>query len=256
MASKSKKSFRGLSVKAALKISIITLGVIAIVTTVAVIMHTSSIRASRAEYDQLRELVGDIQAELGEFGTVQHRALCEEMRQINPDFVGWIRIEGTDIDYPVVRGRDNEKYINTSFSGEENIAGAIFMDYRNIGDLLEHTMSSPSLPHIIIYGHNLQQGGMFTDLRKLLNAQFMEENNIITLEIDGETVEFEIFSARRTDINDPAFFLNFRYSHSFPRFANRIGAPLRATQILTLATCVSDARDDARIVVQASRIFD
>jgi hypothetical protein len=50
-------------------------------------------------------------------------AFDTEMRQINPDDICWIRIDGIRVDYPVVRGSDNERYLHTSFSGEENILG-------------------------------------------------------------------------------------------------------------------------------------
>ena len=47
----------------------------------------------------------------------------------NPNYVGWLRIDSTNIDFPIVRGTDNVRYLTTTFRGEENIAGAIFMDY-------------------------------------------------------------------------------------------------------------------------------
>ena len=252
--SKTKKRFRGISIKTALIITIIVLGSIAIFTTVMVIRHNSQLRAARAEYDSLRELAEEIESTNN--SELSMSELEREMRQINPDYVGWIRIDGTSIDYPVVRGSDNDKYIHTSFQGEESIAGAIFMDYRNVGDLLTYRVGE-ALPHIIIYGHNMQRGGMFSDLRGFINSRFLEENNIITLIIDGETVEFEIFSARLSDINDPAYYLTFDASHSFPRFADRVGAPLQATQIITLSTCARrDGGGDARVIVQGYRLFD
>jgi len=240
------KNVRKVSVMVSLTIAVIVCAGIAIITTIAVIAHTSSLRASGVEYDHLRGLAGDI-VETDIDGGPQLSALDVEMRSINPDYVAWIRIDGTNIDYPVVRGSDNEKYVNTSFYGEDNIAGAIFMDYRNIGD---------PIPHIIIYGHNLLQGGMFTDLRRLLDEQFLEANNIITLVVNGYEVQFEIFSARISDVNDPAYNLNLNTPRDIARFANRINAPIRATQIITLSTCVSRGNDDERLIVQGYRLFD
>jgi len=240
------KNIRKVSVMVSLTIAVIVCAGIAIFTTIAVIAHTSSLRASGAEYDHLRGLAGDI-AEKGEDGVSLLSALDVEMRSINPDYVAWIRIDGTNIDYPVVRGSDNEKYVNTSFYGENNKAGAIFMDYRNLGD---------PIPHIIIFGHNLHQGGMFTDLKKFLDERFLESNNIITLIVNGNEVRFEIFSARLSDINDPAYFLDLNTPRSFARFADRINAPIQATQIITLSTCFSQGNDDERVIVQGYRLFD
>jgi len=258
--------FQKVSKTAALIVAIIICGSIALFLTLMVMGNACNIRASRIEYDSLREIADDYEASRAEYehlreiageniGMAYTSAFDEEMRRINPDYICWIRIDGTGIDYPVVRGSDNERYLKTSFSGEEKIAGTIFMDYRNVGEFLTYK-SGESLQHIIIYGHNLQRGGMFTDLRKFLNAQFLEENNIITLTANDRTVEFEIFSARLSDVNDPAYFLNFDASHSFPRFANRIDAPLIATQIITLSTCVSGGSDDARVIVQGYRLLD
>ena len=245
-------SFRKVSRTVALVIAILIFGNIAFFSTVVVLANTRHIAASRAEYESLRELASDLEADSGRYDESHSGTFDEEMRQINPDYVGWIRIGGTNIDYPVVRGGDNDRYINTSFYGEENIAGAIFMDYRNTGDLLE-PLFGEALPHIIIYGHNLQQGGMFSDLRRFLNSDFFNENRTITLFVNDRVIEFEIFSARLTDINDPAYFLDFYAPHSFPRFADRVEAPLRATQIVTLSTCVNGGSSNARLVVQGYR---
>ena len=165
------------------------------------------------------------------------------MREINPDFICWIRIEGTPVDYPVVRGRDNVKYLDRSFFGEENLLGTLFMDYRNVGEVV---------PHIIIYGHMSRYGDKFGGLLSFLYEDFLEQYNTITLIVEGREVEYEIFSARITDIHDYAYFLDFRAPGSFAAFLERIGAPPDATQILTLSTCLSAGDDDGRILVQAA----
>jgi len=191
--------------------------------------------------------------ESDEFGIIQLSALEQEMLYINSDYICWIRIDGTTIDYPVVRGDNNEQYLKTSFHGEERITGTVFMDYRNDGDLLNYHIGE-NIPNIIIYGHNLQQGGIFSDLKKFLNTQFLESNRIITLIVNDQFIDFEIFSARLTDIKDPAYFLDFGDSRNFPRFADRIDAPLKATQIITLSTCTTGGNDDERLIIQGYRI--
>jgi len=248
-----KKNFWKISKTAGIVLAIVIFGFVALVTSIIVMVHTSNLRASRAEYDLLREIAGEVEAGAAEAGTLHLSALDREMLDINPDYVAWLKIDGTGIDYPVVRGSDNEKYLNISFSGEENIAGALFMDYRITGDLLADR-AGERIPHIIIYGHNLQQGGMFTGLRSFLSERFLEENNIITLIVNDQIIEYEIFSARVSSIEDYAYFLNFDESHQFPRFANRIDAPLAATQIITLSTCTRGGSDDARIIIQGYRL--
>ena len=252
----SKRSIRNVSKMAVLITGIVVFGSIALFTSIIVMANTRSIKASNAEYNYLREVADELDAEgSGGYNGTKLSALDEEMLQINQDYVCWIRISGTNIDYPVVRGYDNKTYINTSFYGEENITGAIFMDYRVVGDYVTYTYGE-SLPHIIIYGHNLQQGTMFSQLHKLRNEQFLAENNVITLIVHDQTVNFEIFSVRLSSIEDPAYFLDFDASNSFPRFANRIDAPLKAAQIITLSTCAKGGNDSARLIVQGYRAFD
>ena len=168
-------------------------------------------------------------------------AFDEEMRQINPDYICWMTIDGTVVDYPVVRGEDNEKYLDLSFSGEKNMLGSLFMDYRCEGKYV---------PHIIVYGHNSSQGDMFGSLWMFLDEGYRKEHSKITLKVNDRTVVYEIFSARQTDVNDPAYFLDFNASGSFGAFADRCGAPINASQIITLSTCVSGGDDDERVVVQ------
>ena len=247
-------SLRKVSMTVGLVIAILVFGSIAFITTLTVMANTRNLKASNAEYEYLRQLADEQESGPNKSGTFRHGALDEEMLGINPDYVCWIRVDGTEIDYPVVRGYDNEKYLTLSFNGEENIAGAIFMDYRNRGDILSYDIEE-AFPHIIIYGHNIKRGGMFGGLRKYLDEQYLEEHPIITLIMDDQIVEFEIFSARQTDIEDPAYFLHFDETHVFPLFANEIDAPLSATQIITLSTCVSTGENDARMIVQGYRLF-
>lgn len=62
------------------------------------------------------------------------------------------------VDYPVVQGEDNEHYLHYTFDGKENIAGSIFLDYRNRADFTDRK--------VILYGHNMQDGSMFSHLEK------------------------------------------------------------------------------------------
>jgi sortase B len=166
--------------------------------------------------------------------------------EINPDYAGCIKIDGTHFDFPVVRGSDNEKYLTTTFGGEENILGAIFMDYRCAGE---------DVPHIIVYGHEAQDENknklMFGGLREYLNEQYLAEHPIIQFMKNDSLSEFEVFSARMSDINDPAYHLDFNDPDSFAAFLERIGAPPDTEQIITLSTCVG-ADNDRRMIVQGA----
>ena len=87
----------------------------------------------------------------------------EYLRKINPDVVAWIYMPGTPINYPVVLGQDNDKYLNTDFNGAYMRGGAIFLDYNNTGTFADENN--------VIYGHHMQDGSMFAALSKQLVNQ-------------------------------------------------------------------------------------
>jgi hypothetical protein len=119
------------------------------------------------------------------------------LSELNPDYIGWITIEGV-IDYPIVLGKDNEHYLNITFSGRRNSAGTIFMDCRNKPGF-EDTVC-------ILYGHNMRDGSMFAPLKKYLNPAFLAANSTITVVTpEGKTLIYRIFAAELTDIWNSAY---------------------------------------------------
>ncbi|MCL2227694.1 MAG: class B sortase [Oscillospiraceae bacterium] len=238
MSGDGKKTMNALKLFLAI-IATIFAAAIAVGAGIVALTHLSDARASREGLAALQELAEDLE----QYYEPHVSALDAAMREINPDFICWIRIGGTRVDHPVVRGPDNEKYLSVSFTGEESIFGTLFMDYRNVGEVV---------PHIIIYGHNSRDGEMFGELWKFLDDEFLEEHNIITLIVNDRIVEYEIFSARITDIHDPAYHLDFSVPGSFSAFAERNGAPPDVTQIITLSTCLSGGDDDKRVIIQGA----
>jgi len=215
--------------------------VCALVLAINVMPQKIDIMAAQKEFEGLPKL-----PVLSETPIVVWSALNlynDEMLKMNPDYIGVLRIEGTSISYPVVRGNDNLKYLATSFRGNENMLGALFLDYRCVGE---------NLKHIIIYGHNIQNH-LFGKLNAYLDEQYLEANNIITFIENNILSEYEIFSARLTDIDDTAYHLDFSLPDSFNLFLESNGAPKEVEQIITLSTCYGDGLDDRRIIVQGAR---
>ena len=236
----------GGSLSGALTYALIIVGAIiassiAAIALAVVLRQNSDLSDSRYERDSLLESMTDSMADPLIEPEQYFSVFDENMREINPDYVCWINIDGTPVDYPVVRGSDNEKYLTHNFSGEENMFGALFMDYRCIGDYV---------PHIIIYGHNSRQGDMFGSLRNYLDGQYLADHPVITLKVNDRIVEYEVFSAKKTDAYDPVYFLDFRAPGSFRSFLEMCGAPSGAVQIITLSTCVSGDDEDERVIVQ------
>jgi sortase B len=105
---------------------------------------------------------------------------------INPDFAGWLTIEGTRVDYPVARGQDNAYYLEHSFKKGKSELGAIFMDYRNVG------MGMDS--HTVLYGHYTESGYMFGDLDKYLSRKYLDAHPEIIFTDPFTERRYRIFS--------------------------------------------------------------
>ena len=75
---------------------------------------------------------------------------------INSDFMGWLQIPGSNIDYPFVRSKDNADYLKRDFYGNYSESGTLFMDYRNLGNFNDQ--------HTLIYGHNMKNKSMFHEI--------------------------------------------------------------------------------------------
>lgn len=173
-----------------------------------------------------------------------------EFLEINPDYTGWLSVTGTRIDYPVVRGGDNAFYLNHDFEKKESRAGAIFMDYRNLGQFKDW--------HTVIYGHYMKVGTMFHDLHSFKALPSLTENETIVLEGLYDIKTYQIFSIYLVDAND--FYLTIDVdSESRDALVNAmIEKSIVPSQfhmpssfgLLTLATCTYEF-DDARLIIHA-----
>ncbi len=112
----------------------------------------------------------------------------EKLAQINPDIVGWIYIEGTEINYPVVQGADNAHYLNYLFDGTPNKAGSIFLDYRCTADFSDR--------HSIIYGHHMRDKSMFAGLMSYKDQAFYDEHPVALLTTPTAYYKIQFFSGQ------------------------------------------------------------
>ena len=165
------------------------------------------------------------------------------LSEINHEYTGWIEIPGTKVNYPVVHGGDNEKYLQRTFEGSVNSVGAIFMDYRNTGDFTSR--------HTIIYGHNVKNGTMFGSLSSYLSPSFINDNPYIYIYTETETLRFRVFSAQIVSMYDMSVYQhNFASGEEFNEFLKHVKAPSGADQILSLSTCTNNSQEE-RLLVQA-----
>ena len=174
----------------------------------------------------------------------------------NPDFVAWLRIPGTNVDYPVVQTDNPDDYLNHTFSGKSSVVGTLF-------SLADADYAAPGR-NIAIYGHHLRSSGekMFTSLMRYKNPDFYEDNKTIVLDSLYRHSEYTIFAvvnmkvgdwepSRTTFSGDAAFmaFVNRAKSESLYDTGVEVGAD---DHILTLITCDrSYAGKEGRLVILA-----
>ena len=156
-----------------------------------------------------------------------------------------LNVPNSDINFPVLRCEDNQKYLHTTYTGEENELGAIFLDYR---------CNLTETRHNIIYGHDAQDVDgnrlMFGTLRNYLDEEFIQDHPVIKITRNGEVKEYELFAVKVTDTDDEAYRLDFD-DGEFEEFADEMGAPENTVEILTLSTCLGN-ENDLRLLVQGA----
>lgn len=124
-----------------------------------------------------------------------------ELRKINEDIVAWVQIPGLGVDYPVVQGEDNEYYLHHTFRKEANKAGSIFLDYRNRVDFTDQ--------RVIIYGHNMKDGSMFSNLKKYQDDAFRKESGTAYLYLLEKTLQLEIVAYEKVSVRDEVYALEY-----------------------------------------------
>lgn len=185
--------------------------------------------------------------------TKKIRSGFDELLKQNDQVVGWITIEDTQIDYPILQSDNNTDFLTKNFYGNESIAGSIFLDYRN--DI------TASDPNVIVYGHRMKDGSMFQHLIKFLDKDFFESHQTFTFDTLYDSYEAEVFAVYKTltDFNyiQTDFSSDQEYEQLLEDIQDRsiyqtdvdVNA---ASQIITLSTCDSTLDpNDGRLVVHA-----
>lgn len=177
-----------------------------------------------------------------------------DLLEINNDTVGWLKINNTKINYPVVQYKDNEYYLNHSFDKTKNEAGWVFVDYRNNMNIIDK--------NIIVYAHNVSKNElMFGSLKNTLNSDWNSDTNNLTFlfNIKGINYYYEIFSIYTikntndylvTEFDDYSFmkYINMIKNRSIKDFNINVD---EHDSIITLSTCYKES--DYRLVVHAKR---
>ena len=179
----------------------------------------------------------------------------DRLLKVNPDTIGWLKVNNTKIDYPVVRSYNNDFYLTHDYYKRFTYNGWVFMDYRNNPKNLGK--------NTIIYGHNRYNTGViFGSLSKTLNKNWYSnrDNLIISFNTLYEKINWEVFSIYTIDVTSDYLQTTFADDNEYQAFldtiSNRSEVKLNAKatvndRILTLSTCHDE---DRRLVIHAVRI--
>ncbi|MDU7454095.1 MULTISPECIES: class B sortase [Clostridium] len=219
--------------------------IINIVLTLIIVICAYKIIHQLKEYNDADKVYNLIREEKEE---------SDNLFEKNINYRGWIKIDNTNINYPILQGQDNEEYLYKDINNEYIVSGSIFMNYLNNGFDDQNT---------VLFGHNMKNGTMFANLKKYKEEDFFYNNNYIEIELsNGQYLKYKVFSVYITDINDNYTKTSFEDKDEYKEFLERIKnksiyksdiSVNENDKIITLSTC-SYEFDDARLVVTGKLI--
>ena len=178
-----------------------------------------------------------------------------------PDLAGWLRIDGTQIDLPVMQAADNDYYLHSNIDGAEDINGTLFLDYR--ADAVK-----PST-NLIIYGHNMRSGAMFGGLKQYLDEAYVAEHEMIQFDTIYEKQTYQVIAVCLSEVGyqdeGQYKYYNFIEAESNEDFNAFLGTirkcavydktqdVTKSDSLLTLSTC-NNYVEDGRLFVVAKKI--
>ena len=169
----------------------------------------------------------------------------ERLQTYNDELVAWIKVPGTNIDYPVARheGEDQSYYLNYNMYRETAYAGCIYMENVNAADFSDN--------NTVLYGHNMKTKSMFGNLHKFEEKEFFDENQYIFVYTPGHALTYQIFAAYVTDNTKLTKAYDFSDQDVYERYLKNVldvrsmSANLRegvevtgSDRIITLSTCI------------------
>lgn len=138
----------------------------------------------------------------------------EELQNINKDIVGWIVIEGTQVNYPIVQGKDNSYYLNHSYEKKWSGFGSIFMDSSSSNDFSDY--------NTFIYGHHTKDGSMFGEIYKYLDVEFYKEHPYFYLYTPNVRYKAKVFSAYVDSSDSDSYRQLFSSKDDYKNYLNKI----------------------------------
>lgn len=252
-------------------ISIVSL-VIVLIALLAIGVLFFSYKQSSDDYAQLAQearvdptTMETVATETTEVTTPTVPALAEipidfsYLKEQNEDIIGWITVDGTIIDYPILYDSSNMLYyLKHNYAGTATDYGSIFVLNENADDFTDF--------NTLVYGHNMLDGQMFAQLHKFRDKSFFDEHGQILIYTPDRKLTYQVFAAYRTDnlniiVNNDFSTEELReayieriYTHTDFALFKPEYLVTASDRIVTLSTCIGDP--DYRYVVQGVLVSD
>ena len=262
--------------KKILSVLIVLCLVTMILSTVMIIKETSDRRKEIDDFDELASLITDVNVSETEVETEAETAVGTEVsgtesednggendpkvvtRNLTPlfekngDCIGWIYIDKTTVNYPVMHTpTEPQRYLRRNFDREYSIAGIPFLDGACTLDC----------DNLIVFGHNMKNGTMFSDITPYQNEAYFLEHPVIEFETADGLKKYKVMAVVKVKSNDNWY--SFRVADDRSDYDGKIAdiksralydtgvTPEYPTQLLTLSTCEGVAQNDRIIVIGA-----
>lgn len=218
--------------------------------------------AAYALWDNSRiySAANDVQADMIKIKPVVEEdggASFEELLAINPDVCAWVTLDNTKIDHPVLQGSTNLTYINRDVYGNFALAGSIFLDTRNKRDFSD--------AYSLLYGHHMENRGMFGDLELYKKKTFFDKNTTGMLILPDRAYNLEIFACLLIDAGEDEIFDTEQWQTDIDRLLSYVEdnslhqrekvikklEQMDNPKVLALSTCSSEFTD-ARTIILAT----
>ena len=228
-----------------------------IVSIIKILFYINDNKNNKVIQDNIiKESITIINSKSNDKEETKYKVDFKSLKEKNSDTIAYLKVNGTNIDYIVVRGNDNNYYLKHNFEKNWNISGWIFSDYRNKFDGTDK--------NIVIFGHNTKDGSMFGTLKKVLNKDWYKnkDNHNIILVTEEDTYYYKVFSTYSIKAEDYYINTKFKNNNEFGEFTNTIKSRSiydynvevnNADKILTLSSCIGDGKK--RVVLHAKLII-
>lgn len=190
----------------------------------AAVAEIAELPMTEAPAESVTDTETETSAEPTEQSATEHN--IPALIAVNGDCIGWLSIDGTSISYPVMyTPSETQKYLRRSFYGQYSQSGVPFLDGR----------CSTVGGNLIIYGHNMKNGTMFSDLKKYVNREFLNAHRTVKFETADGVQTFTVTEVRKTNTADPWY--------------NRITS--EDGRHLILSTCYGSGKDGRLLIIAA-----